>query len=141
MTNFRVRLTEQDDETLFTSKQLSLGPLTFSTPCKLFDLNNSPSVSAFQALDQARLGTVTIAERSRFIHQETFMREADHPEARFLADSYEGFLELMRVNELSPKIIDYAGATNAANAACSLSLRKTFGATPADVYWEYARAR
>lgn len=89
MTNFRVRLTEQDDETLFASKQLSLGNLSFSTQCKLLDLNNSPTTSAFQALDQARLNTVIIAERSRFIPQETFMREADHPEARFLADSYD----------------------------------------------------
>jgi len=89
MTNFRVHLTEQDEETLFTSKELSLGRVSFSTPCKLFDLNSSPTVSAFQALDQTRLGSVVIAERSRFIHQETFMREADHPDARFLADSYE----------------------------------------------------
>jgi len=88
-TNFRVHLNEQDEETLFTSKHLSLGPLSFTTPCKLFDLNNPPSVSAFQALDQKHLATVMIAERSRFIHQETFMREADHPEARFLADSYD----------------------------------------------------
>jgi hypothetical protein len=102
MTNFRVRLTEQDVETLFTSKQLSLGPLSFSTPCKLLDLNNPPSVSAFRALDQSHLGTVMIAERSRFIHQETFMREADHPEARFLADSYD---TLKRPDILGSKIV------------------------------------
>jgi hypothetical protein len=102
MTNFRVRLTEQDDETLFTSKQLSLGNVSFSTPCKLLDLNNPPSVSAFQALDQARLETVMIAERSRFIHQETFMREADHPEARFLADSYDA---LKRPDILGNKLV------------------------------------
>lgn len=107
MTNFRVRLTEQDDETLFTSKELSLGRVSFSTPCKLLDLNNSPTVSAFQALDQTRLGSVILAERSRFIHQDTFMREADHPEARFLADSYDtlkrpGILEnKMVVNSLT----------------------------------------
>jgi hypothetical protein len=107
MTNFRVRLTEQDEETLFTSKELSLGRVSFSTPCKLLDLNNSPTVSAFQALDQTRLGSVILAERSRFIHQETFMREADHPEARFLADSYDtlkrpGILEnKMVVNSLT----------------------------------------
>ena len=107
MTNFRVRLAEQDEETLFTSKELSLGRFSFSTPCKLLDLNNSPTVSAFQALDQTRLGSVILAERSRFIHQETYMREADHPEARFLADSYDtlkrpGILEnKMVVNSLT----------------------------------------
>ncbi|OPY37772.1 MAG: hypothetical protein A4E35_01054 [Methanoregula sp. PtaU1.Bin051] len=89
MTDIRVRITEQDEETLFTGKELSVGNLSLTTPCKLLDLNNSPSVSAFQTLDQVRLGTVMIAERSRFVHQETFMREADHTDARFLADSYD----------------------------------------------------
>lgn len=102
MTNFRVRLTEQDDETLFTSKELSLGRFSFSTPYKLLDLNNSPSASVFQALDQTYLGSVMIAERSRFIHQETFMREADHPDARFLSDSYEA---LKRPGLLDGKLV------------------------------------
>ncbi|MCK9631008.1 MAG: hypothetical protein M0R30_05140 [Methanoregula sp.] len=102
MTNFCVRLQEQDDETLFTGKRLSLGPLTISTPCKLLDLNNSPTAFAFQALDQVHLATVAIAERSRFIHQETFIREADHSEARFLADSYDA---LKRPGILGNKLI------------------------------------
>jgi hypothetical protein len=102
MTNFRVRITEQDDETLFTSKQLALGSRTISTPCKLLDLNNSPTASAFQALDQVHLGSVMIAERSRFIHQETFMREADHSDARFLADSYDA---LKRPGILGNKLV------------------------------------
>jgi len=102
MTNFRVRIQEQDDETLFTGKRLSLGPLTVSTPYKLLDLNNSPTASAFQVLDQTQLASVAIAERSRFIHQETFIREADHSEARFLADSYDA---LKRPGILGNKLV------------------------------------
>ncbi|HQA80377.1 MAG TPA: hypothetical protein PLV96_06235, partial [Methanoregulaceae archaeon] len=86
MTNFRVHLIEKDEETLFTSKDLSFGQQSLITPCKLLDLNNTPPVSALRRLDQSHLKTVSIAERSRFIHQDTFLREADHPEARFLAD-------------------------------------------------------
>jgi hypothetical protein len=89
MTNFRVHLIEKDEETLFTSKDLSFGQQSLITPCKLLDLNNTPPVSALRRLDQSHLKTVSIAERSRFIHQDTFLREADHPEARFLADSYD----------------------------------------------------
>jgi hypothetical protein len=102
MTNFHVRLTEQDDETLFSTKELSLGRVSFSTPCKLLDLNYSPNPSAFQALDQTHLKTIMIAERSRFIKQETFMREADHPEARFLYDSYDA---LKRPGILGNKLV------------------------------------
>lgn len=102
MTNFRVRIQEQDDETLFTGKRLSLGPLTISTPYKLLDLNNSPTASAFQVLDQTQLASVAIAERSRFIHQETFIKEADHSDARFLADSYDA---LKRPGILGNKLV------------------------------------
>lgn len=89
MANFRVHLTEQDDETLFSSKELSIGRLSVTTPYKLLDLNNSPTLTILQTLERRHLESVSIAERSRFIHQETFMHEADHPEARFLADSYD----------------------------------------------------
>jgi len=102
MTVIRIRITEQDEQTLFTGKELSVGNLSLTTPCKLLDLNNPPTVSAFQALDQAHLRTVMIAERSRFIYQETFMREADNPDARFLFDSYEA---LKRPGILGNKLV------------------------------------
>ncbi len=43
-----------------------------------------------------------MAEKSRFVKQETFMREADHPEARFLYDSYDA---LKRPGVLDNKLV------------------------------------
>jgi len=102
MTDIRVRITEQDEQTLFTGKELSLGNLSLTTPCKLLDLNNPPPLSAIELLDQQHLRTVPIVERSRFIHQETYTREANHPDAKFLADSYDA---LKRVSVLRDKLV------------------------------------
>ncbi len=68
----------------------------------MLDLNDVTSALTFQTLDRTRLEAVKIAERSRLLHQETMMREADHPEARFLFDSYD---TLKRPEILGDKLI------------------------------------
>jgi hypothetical protein len=94
MTDFRIRITDLDEETLFVGKKLALRDVTVSTPCKLLDLNNAPSISSMSALDRNYLNKIPLIEKSRFIHQETYMREADHPDARFLSDSYDSLKQL-----------------------------------------------
>jgi PKD repeat protein len=59
----------------------------------------------------------------------------------FVADSYEGFLELMGGREASPEVDSFQEALSAEYTACDLALQKTFDTTLADEYWDYARAR
>ncbi len=65
----------------------------------------------------------------------------------FLADSYEGVLELIRTNESAlanqAAIPSFRDATLAANRGLELAFKRAFGPalTLADVYWNYARGR
>jgi hypothetical protein len=59
----------------------------------------------------------------------------------FIADSYEGVLELIRVREGLPGVDGFPDALTASYVACDLALQKTFSTTLAEVYWDYARAR
>ncbi len=59
----------------------------------------------------------------------------------FIADSYEGVLELMRARESAPGVEDYADALAQSHIACDLAVQKTFNTTLADVYWDYVRSR
>jgi hypothetical protein len=59
----------------------------------------------------------------------------------FIADSYEGFLELMRLREGLTGVDSFQTALAAEYVACDLALQKTFGTTLAEEYWDYARGR
>jgi len=59
----------------------------------------------------------------------------------FVADSYEGVLELMRVREAMPTVTDYTSAQSAAYVATDLALQKNFGQPLAQLYWDYAKGR
>lgn len=89
MTDIRIRITEQDDKTLFTGKELGVENRSIHTPHKLFDLNNLQNVSTLESLNPEYLRTVQIIERSRILHQRTYLQEAEHPDARFLTESYD----------------------------------------------------
>jgi hypothetical protein len=65
----------------------------------------------------------------------------------FIADSYEGVLELIRVREgdmiqqfaQQRRTPTFQDAVFAANVACDLAMQKTFGTSLPEVYWDYAR--
>jgi hypothetical protein len=59
----------------------------------------------------------------------------------FIADSYEGVLELIRAREAEAEVTSYDEAVHQANIACDLAMRKTFNKSLADVYWDHARGR
>jgi len=59
----------------------------------------------------------------------------------FIADSYEGFLELMRGRESLTGVDSFEKALSAEYVACDLALLKTFGTTLSEEYWDYARGR
>ena len=59
----------------------------------------------------------------------------------FIADSYEGFLELIRREEGLMGVDSFQTALAAEYVACDLALQKTFDTTLAEEYWDYARGR
>jgi PKD repeat protein len=59
----------------------------------------------------------------------------------FIADSYEGVLEMMRIREGLPTVTNYDTALKQTYVAVDLALQKTFKTTLADFYWDYAQSR
>lgn len=59
----------------------------------------------------------------------------------FIADSYEGVLELIRVRAGRPDVEDFDDVMREARNAVDIALDRFYGATLADVYWDYAYNR
>jgi len=59
----------------------------------------------------------------------------------FVADSYEGILELIRIRASSENVTSYTDATRAMNFATDIALRRAFDTPISDVYWEYVQGR
>lgn len=62
---------------------------------------------------------------------------ADDP-LTFVADSYDGVLEMLRINAGAPGVADYETAMRQARMAVDVTLRRLFDRGLPEIYWDYA---
>jgi PKD repeat protein len=56
----------------------------------------------------------------------------------FVADSYDGVLEMLRINLGAPDVTDYQSAMRQARMAVDVTLRRLFAKGLPEIYWDYA---